>query len=151
MVDKQAVCHEAGHAVVAMNFGLVVTEICLEESIPTARFNTTGATVQQACIVYAGGGAAERIIFGCFNKIACQSDQQKVEDAGGNGLENHLDYATEIIRANAECHKAMCNEMVNNWVSEESVKIWSGSNSDKLNFVLLNGTRIKEIWQLYHP
>jgi hypothetical protein len=150
MIDKHAICHEAGHAIVALNFELTVTGISVVQSIPTTNYYVTGATIQQACTVYAGGAAAENIALGSFDD-ASDSDGLLVQKAGGGKLEDHLDYAMEIIRANAECHKAMCNEMVNNWVSEEGASIWSGSNSDKLNFELLSGTRINEIWLLYHP
>jgi hypothetical protein len=150
MIDSRAICHEAGHAIIAMNFGLAVTGICVKESIPTASLDVTEATTQQACVVYAGGAAAEKVVLGCFDE-ASDFDRRMISDAGGGKLEDHLDYAMKIIRANPTCHKEMCNEMANNWVSEESASIWPGSSSDKLNFELLTGTRIKEIWQLYHP
>jgi hypothetical protein len=149
MIDEHAICHEAGHAIVAMNFGLDVHEICVEQSIPTAKFDITGATIQRACTVYAAGTAAEKIAFGGFN-AASNSDRQKISDAGGGRLEDHLDYAMEILRANTRCHREIWNEMSRNWLAEEGASIWSGSNSDKMNFVVLRGARIKEIWHLNH-
>jgi len=150
MVDQRAICHEAGHAVVAMNFGFAVTGISLKESIPITNFDVPEATTLQACVVYSGGAAAEKVVFGCFDE-ASSFDRQTISDAGGGSLEDYLDYAMEIIRANPTCHKTMCDEMVKNWLCEETESSLSGSNSDKLNFELLNGTRIKEIWQWYDP
>jgi hypothetical protein len=150
MINEHAICHEAGHAVVAMYFGLTVTGISVKQSIPTAVFSVSGATGQQACIVYSAGAAAEKIEFGYFD-AASDSDKLIIQRAGGGKLEDYLGHAVQIIRANAKCHKELWNEMAKNWVAEEVESSFSGSNSDKLNFELLNGTTIKEIWQLNHP
>jgi hypothetical protein len=149
MVNEHAICHEAGHATVAMNFGLNVTEICVKQSIPTAMFNMTNATTWQAWTVYAGGAAAEKIAFGGFGD-ASNSDRLMISNAGGGRREDHLEYAMQILRANPLCHREMWSEMSRNWTEEEDASIWSGSNSDKLNFVLLTGTRVREIWLHRH-
>ncbi|HUV70042.1 MAG TPA: hypothetical protein VMW15_10300 [Terracidiphilus sp.] len=150
MVLEHAICHEAGHAIVAMNFGLSVQEIQLKQSIPIACIDVAGATVRQACTVYAGGAAAEKLAFGSFDK-ASDRDRLMILEIGGGKLEDHLDYATEILTANAGCHREIWKEISMNWLAEESASIWSGSNFDKLNFELMTGKRIKEIWQRYHP
>jgi hypothetical protein len=74
-----------------------------------------------------------------------------IEKAGGGSLEDHLNYAMEIMRANANCHRAIWNAASENWVREEGESTWSGTDSDKLNLDLLDGPKIKEIWRLYHP
>jgi hypothetical protein len=150
MILEHAICHEAGHAIVAMNFGLDIAEIKVKDSIPTAIFNTVGATARQACTVYAGGAAAEMIAFNRFDE-ASDSDKRMILEAGWGSLEDHIDYAMQILRANSGCHRELCNEMSKKWIEEESASIWSSSNSGKLNFELMDGKRIKEIWQLYHP
>lgn len=150
MIDNKAVCHEAGHAIIALNFGLAVTGISVVQSIPTTTYSVTGATVQEACAVFAGGAAAEKVVFGYFDE-ASDSDRQMISDIGGGRLEDHLDYAIEIIHANPTCHKEMHKEILTRWVCEEAASNLVGSNSDKLNFQLLNAKRIIEIWQLYHP
>ncbi len=149
MVDNKAVCHEAGHAIVALNFGLVVTGISVKLSIPTTIYSVSGATVEEACTVYAGGAAAEKVVFGHFDE-ASDCDRRMISNTGGCELEDFLDYAVEIIRANPTCHKEMRNEMANNWLRGEIESSLSGSNSDKLNFELLSGARLMAIWHLHH-
>ena len=149
MIDEHAICHEAGHAIVAMNFGLNVREICVEGSLPTTKLDTLGATRQEACTVYAAGTAAERIAFGGFGGAA-DADRREILKVGGGRLEDYLNSAMQILRANTTCHREIWKELSNNWVAEECDSIWSGTGSDKLNFVILNGARLREIWQLYH-
>jgi hypothetical protein len=150
MIDEHAICHEAGHAVAAMDFGLSVIQICVEGSLPTTKLSTAGATRQQVCTVYAAGAAAEKIAFGGFGKAAA-ADRREILKVGGGNLEDYLDYAAQILTANTTCHKQIWKELSNNWLAEEGGSIWSGADSDKLDFVLLDGSRLREIWKLYHP
>jgi hypothetical protein len=150
MIDKRAVCHEAGHAVVAMNFGLNVSEICVKGSCPTAMIDFTGATVDEACEVLAGGAAAEKVAFGGLGQ-AVQCDRLMIAKRGGGRLEDHLDLAVRILSANTGCHREIWNEASTNWILEDGSSIWSGVDSDKMNLSILSGTRIREIWQVWHP
>ena len=151
MIDERAICHEAGHAIVALNFGLRVCEIKLERSLPTLAFARADATLAQLCAVFAGGVAAEQIIFRGNNHAASSSDRQLIEQLGGGTLEEHLDYATQIINANIGCHQEMRTEMAQNWLAEDGASVLQDSDSEKLTFSLLGADRIMAIWIRWHP
>jgi hypothetical protein len=150
MSNLRAIWHEAGHVVVAKNFDLSVISVSLNNSIPTTCIDMSNASLQSQCVVYAGGVAAEKHQFNNCDWDAATSDRSLIEAAGGGKLESYLDYATDIIRANCGCLKDIVQAGEDAWISEESATHFSGSNTDKLNFELLNAQQIDAIWNAYH-
>jgi hypothetical protein len=149
MINRRAISHEAGHAIVAKNFGIEVRGIFLKKSIPMTCVDTANATLEATCVVFAGGVAAEKALLGNFDNSACSSDRELILQAGGGDLEQYLEYATEIIQANLQCIETMINEINKIWVEEEASEEWSSSN--KLSFTLIDKDRVDKIWDTYHP
>ncbi|MGP8252941.1 MAG: hypothetical protein ACLQHF_12980 [Terracidiphilus sp.] len=151
MINVHAICHEAGHAIVAMRFGIRILGISVENSIPTIRLDTGGAPLEKVCAVYAAGVAAERIAFGGNNPTAAEGDQRQIEVVEGGKLEDYLSDATRIIQDEIKCHKQLRMAMTANWADEEGSSEWHGAESDKMNQPLLDAAQIMAIWESCHP
>jgi len=150
MINVHAICHEAGHAIVAMRFGIRVLGISVENSIPTIRLDTGGASLEKVCTVYAAGVAAERIAFGGNNPTAAEGDQRQIEAVEGGELEDYINDATRIIQDEIKCHKQLRMAMTANWADEEGSSEWHGTESDKMNQLLLDAAQILAIWESCH-
>jgi hypothetical protein len=151
MIDVHAICHEAGHAIVAMRFGIRVLGISVENSIPTICLDIGGASLEKVCTVYAAGVAAERIAFGGNNPTAAAGDQRQIEVVKGGKLEDYISDATRIIQDEIKCHKQLRMAMTANWTSEEGSSEWQRAESDKINQPLLDAVQIRSIWESCHP
>jgi len=147
VINVHAICHEAGHAVVAMKFGIRVLGIGIENSIPTIGLDIGGASLQKICTVYAAGVAAERMAFGGNDSSAAAGDQRLIGEATGGKLEDYIVDATKIIQAEIRCHKQLRMAMTANWADEEGSSGWHGAESEKLNQPLLSEAQIKAIWE----
>ena len=146
MVDERAICHEAGHAIVAMHLGLRVDRIDLKESVPELRFDRTGGTVRQLATVFAAGVAAEKVAFGTYARQGAISDRDSIRQVGGGELLDHVPFAMEIIRTRRACLNELRIKLLRRWEVKEALNLGEDLKPNKINVILFDESEIQAIW-----
>jgi hypothetical protein len=143
---RRAICHEAGHAAVALDLGFQVEMVEVHEGRPKCviRLDSPEKTVEERFTVLTGGIAGEQFEYGNHDREACQSDQEKILERRGGGIEGYLPNALRIIQANQACFRKLRRELTRRWVEEEGGSAFDpGPNC----FELMSREEIERIWR----
>jgi len=99
---KRAICHEAGHVVVALNLGFHVENILVSQRRPSVRIDLDSRTAPESYIVLAGGIAGEKFVMphAGYDELGAQDDQRKISERGGGPIEAYLPDALHFVRSN---------------------------------------------------
>jgi hypothetical protein len=140
---NRAICHEVGHAVVALHLGFRVEKIavCRERPYTHIDLNSPQESSQECFIVLAGGIAGETFIFphSHYDQVGAQGDQREISVRGGGQIESYLPEALKIVCSNElrfrELKRRLAKEV------EESVFEFAD------HFELLSRQEIECIWE----
>jgi hypothetical protein len=146
MVDRRAICHEAGHAIAALRLGFEVNGIEMSEGFPRTvmALDSPQKTTEQCCVVLAAGIAAEEVAFGRYDREACGLDQNMIYDRGGGAISDYLSEASNIVRSNESCLQQLRERLTARWVEEEATAMFE-PDCNSLSFELLSRTDIEGI------
>lgn len=101
---RPAICHEAGHTVVAWHKGFFVERIAVSEQRPFTRMNLDDPQTadEDRFVVLAGGIAGEKFVFpnSNFDEEGARGDQCEISSRGGSKIDAYLPDALFIIRSN---------------------------------------------------
>lgn len=101
---ERAICHEAGHVVVARYFGISVDSVRMVGGYPVtyvyiSELNQLPASQQYAYL--AGGVAAEQFVYGDYDTLGMGGDQAEITRRHGGAIGLYLPDALTIIRSNS--------------------------------------------------
>jgi len=137
---KRRICHEAGHAVAALHFGLRVERVEVFRGMPRTLIDLKCGT-RESMIVLASGIAAEQFIFSNYDSEACGSDQKTISEYGGGAIQDLLHEAMPVIRSHEACLGQMRAQLTKRWVGCQA-ECEAASNfdadSNSLTFELLS-------------
>jgi hypothetical protein len=147
MIDKQAICHEAGHTVAALHLGFRVEKIELHQGFPRTVMNLDCGqlAVEQKLIVLAAGIAAEQAVFGDYNHKACGIDQEMISERRGGAISDYLLEASRIVHLHEPCLQRLRVRLMERWLEEEGPYTFDPSPRSP-SFELLSHDDIKSIW-----
>ena len=142
---KRAICHEAGHAVVALHLGFRVEKIEVSKGLPRAVCDLAPQrTPEDRCILLAGGIAGELCCgHANYDQEACRSDQSGISEIGGSSIEDYLPQAKGILRSREALFCEFRKETTRAWVEGEAL---SAFGPDPNSFEILSEQKIAEIW-----
>jgi hypothetical protein len=104
MIDEtqRAICHEAGHATVALHLGFPIERISVSKGFPFCHISldTPDRKLQERYIVLGAGIAAEQHLYQWHNPTACARDTAMIAARGGQSIETYLPAALRIIELN---------------------------------------------------
>lgn len=142
---KRAICHEAGHAVVALHLGFRVERIEVSKGLPTVVCDLAPQRTQEdRCILFAGGIAGELSCgYASYDQEACRSDQSRISEIGGGSIENYLPQASGLLRSGEAFFCELRKEMTRAWVEAEGASVFG---SDPNSFEILSEQEIADIW-----
>ena len=144
-LDEHAICHEAGHAVVALHLGFHVEKIEMTDGRPNSKIDLDSMqkTLAGRYIVLAGGIAGEKFFYGDYNKEASRNDQNMISERGGGDIKEYLVEALKIISHREICLREFKQQLRAGWVKGAAEAQWE-SNPD--SFDLLSRDEIQRIW-----
>ena len=144
-VDERAICHEAGHAVAALHLSVYVEQIKVTDGRPNSKIDLDSMqkTLEERCIVLAGGIAGEKFFYGDYDKEASQSDQNMISERGGGDIREYLVEALKIMSHREICLREFKQQLRAGWVKGAAEAQWE-SNPD--SFDLLSRDEIQRIW-----
>jgi hypothetical protein len=145
-LDEHAICHEAGHAVAALHLGFHVERIAMTDGRPNSKIeiDSKQKTLEECCVVLAGGIAGEKFFYGDYNKEASQSDQNMISERGGGDIKEYLVEALKIMSHREICLREFKQQLKVGWVKGAAEAQWE-SNPDC--FDLLSHDKIQRIWK----
>lgn len=100
-------------------------------------------------VVFAGGIAAERLVFGDYDVEASSDDQKKISLCGGDAIESYLTDACNIIHLHESCFSRLREQLAIKWTENQAESEASANfNADSmsLTFELLSRQEIEAIW-----
>jgi hypothetical protein len=145
---KRPICHEAGHAVVALFLGFRVDGIeAFEGRLRTmCELDANDRTDRERFIFLAGGIAGEQSGLGNYDSDGCNDDQQKIFQCGGESIETYLLDAAGIIDSNMECFQELRRKITKRAIEKSSeTSITGGKNS----FNLITGDEMQRTWTAF--
>lgn len=141
---KRPISHEAGHAVSALHFGFRVEGIEVCQGKPRALVRLSCNT-HESMVVLASGIAAEQLVLGNYDPVACGSDQAEISRCGGGAIQSFLPEAIAVIRLRGTCFKKMRGLLTRRWI-ERQAECEAASNfqadCDVLTFELLSDQEV---------
>ncbi len=145
---KRPICHEAGHAVVALFLGFRVDGIeAFEGRLRTmCELDAKDRTDTERFIFLAGGIAGEKSGLGKYDSGGCNDDQKKILDRGGESIETYLPHAAGIIDSNRECFQELRRKITNRAIEESSETLIAGG---KNSFKLITGDEMQRTWTAF--
>jgi hypothetical protein len=141
---KRAICHEAGHTVVAMHLSFRVERIEVSERLPRVICDLpVQRTQRDRCVFLAGGIAGELSCgYASYHPLACRRDQSQISEIGGGSIEVYLPEALDILRSEKTFFCELRKKMTHAWLEAEAASTF-GSDSD--SFEILSGGEIAGI------
>jgi hypothetical protein len=143
---KRAICHESGHAVVALYLGFHVVKFEVSEGFPKVicDLDCLQKTQEERCIVLAGGIASETLCYGNFDRQASGRDQNMITQNRGGTIDSYLPQALSILRSNKSCLRRFRERLTIAWVKAAAE---SAFDSVTHSFELLSQVEIEDIWK----
>jgi hypothetical protein len=144
---QRAICHEGGHAIIALHFGFSVQQIAIAHRRPyllTSDLDSPQRTAQERYIFLAGGIASEISCYGHYDQEGMRLDQKMICERGGGPIENYVPDALKIIRSNEACLTRLRGELTARWVAAAAEAAFE---SDPDTFELISRQELKNIWQ----
>ena len=144
---KRAICHESGHAVIALHFGFDIERIAITHrwpSVVTSNLDSPQRTTQERYIFLAGGIASEIFIYGHYDQQGVRLDQNMICERGGGLIENYVPDALKIIRSNETRLTRLRKELTAKWVSAAAEAAF---DSDPDTFELMSRPELEFIWR----
>jgi hypothetical protein len=144
---KRAICHEAGHAVVALHLGFHVEKIDVSGGFPRVicGLDSPEKSKEERFILLAGGIASETLYYGDFDQEASRRDQSMICDRGGGAIESYVSQALGILRLNECCLRRLRERLSVAWVKAAAEAVFEpGPDS----FEILSQAEIDDIWRI---
>ncbi len=144
---KRAICHEAGHAAVALHLGFLVQRIEVVNGLPECLvdLDNPAKTGEQKYTVLAGGLASEQLLCGGYDQEACRDDEQKASERGGQAIEDYLPKALTIIKANQARLRMLRKKLTGRWIEENAA---SGFDAGSFSFELMSREELERLWRM---
>jgi hypothetical protein len=142
--------HEAGHAVAAHHYDARVLGIALgfmvkeqqHKTFLVTHYTKTGLSIENRCVIYAAGPAADLIYFGGFKPAEVQGDLLAVKKLTGEAtLETYLPAAKEIVAQYSDVVKAIAALLRETLESTNEIRL-SPPSCGSTEGVLLNEAQL---------
>jgi hypothetical protein len=118
---KRAICHEAGHIVVAHNYGIAVEGVKVAGGLTITDVHmgdpdSPSLGAREMYIFLAGGIAGEQYVLGSYDRAGMQNDQTKISEWGGGPIESYLRDALAIVGASKSSLNQIRKKLSSNWI-----------------------------------
>jgi hypothetical protein len=143
----RAICHEAGHTVVALSLGFYVERIEVSKGLPNVKceLGSPKRTAKERFAFLAGGIAGERFFYPTthYDHVAAQNDQTLITQLGGGFIEAYMPEALEILRSNQRPLVLFRERLTAAWAAASTEATFA---EDPDSFELLTREEIEGIW-----
>lgn len=141
----RAVRHEAGHAVIALNYGLNISKISVVNRVAKvliADSDWLAIDAAQRFVFLAGGIAGEFVAWGNYDHKGMESDQAMIRHLGGGAIKEYLPQAVAILRANRRLLDHLAEVLNTNWIKSS---VEASVDSDPDSFDLLERAELEQL------
>jgi hypothetical protein len=146
---KCAICHEAGHIVVAHNLGIAVQCVRVAgrltiTDVQMRDLDSPSRARLEKYIFLAGGIAGEQFVLGDYDREGMQDDQNKITQRGGGPIDDYLPKALSILETSKSCIDRIRQAMTLNWASARAE---AQVSSDPDSYEVLSRVQLMHILQ----
>jgi hypothetical protein len=143
---ERAMCHEAGHVVVALCQGFRVERVERHQRyfrtvVPPP---TDPADLRKYYVYAAGGIAAETFRLTRYDDNGAGADRQTIISAGGGPIETYLPEALGLIRVNESCFTEILSMLLSKYIEGLHV---AAHSEDADSFRIASGSEIQATWR----
>jgi hypothetical protein len=146
--ETRALCHEAGHAVVALHLGFYVERIAVSKGMRKTEIDLQdeSQTISplKRYIVLSGGIAGELSMYPKSAPNTAGSDQREISLRKGGPIKNYLPEALEIVSSNKKRFDGLLRQLIIRWVECRVNASW---DNEPDSFELLSQSEIQRIWE----
>lgn len=143
---NRAAAHEAGHVVIALHFGFDVLRIAMSDGlahVSISDFDDPRKTPMERYVVLAGGIAAENLKFGNYDQQAMGADQKEISFRGGGPINDYLNGAVAILRAQEGTFERIIHELSLRWIT---ARLEAQFTSEPDTYEILSGSELDGLW-----
>jgi hypothetical protein len=133
----RAVRHEAGHAVIALHYGLSMSRISVEDRVAKTFIKDSdwlAIGASERYVFLAGGIAGEFVAWGNYDRQGLEHDQKLISQFGGGPIETYLPTALEILRTHQRLLDRLAQVLNANWI-KSSVEASVEANPDSFDLL----------------
>lgn len=141
----RAICHEAGHLVIALHFGFRVDRLEIDKGKPlvTCDLDAAERSAQERYLLLTGGIAGEKLGIGNYDPAPCRRDQQQIAERGGESIETYLPEAVLLIESRKPIFDELRKQIMIKVITKSMEMMMVGGEN---SFRLFSGDEIRQIW-----